>query len=117
MFKRAHLFNSNVPLVQEGSGKSDQNEIHDLEDIRSELDKPEYNIDDEGIRTSYETKVAHCIHCKGKTMLNEDSINKHIQSKNHIKNVKKNLKKREAGNKIRKEFNKRMEAIDRLGKL
>ncbi|GBE61924.1 hypothetical protein BOVATA_034170 [Babesia ovata] len=58
-------------------------------------------------------KVAKCKVCKGKTMLNEDAVKKHLDSKAHKKNQKKGEKDALEAEEVRKRFMKRMESLER----
>ncbi|UVC54464.1 hypothetical protein MACJ_004011 [Theileria orientalis] len=112
MYKRAYLYSSSAPItldesVYEHSEKGNKNEKDS-----TDIEYKDVEIEDDLIKTHPGNKVSYCVCCKGKTFLNNESILKHLNSKNHMKNVKKKEKNSEKVKKIKEEFKKRMDEID-----
>ncbi|EDO06006.1 Zinc-finger double-stranded RNA-binding family protein [Babesia bovis T2Bo] len=128
MFKRAYLYACTAPTPN-----ADVNEEGDVTPTTLDSETETKNISKRGIvdeqisvqkiddesheRKTFITfapkgKVAMCKACKGKTMLNENSIDKHLNSKAHKRKVKMFAKDTEDADKTRKEFLKRMESVE-----
>ncbi|UVC50167.1 hypothetical protein MACK_004037 [Theileria orientalis] len=112
MYKRAFMYSSSAPITLDESdyepGYKEDDSKHKLTDIEYKDIEKESDV----IKTHPGNKVSYCVCCRGKTFLNNDSIVKHLKSKNHIKNVKKNEKNKEKVKKINEEFLKRMKEVD-----
>ncbi|KAK2198473.1 bifunctional Zinc finger C2H2 superfamily/Zinc finger [Babesia duncani] len=119
MFKRAHLYTCTAPvpgkvqdeyeyynLVENSlkSQKTSENTKGAKESSPNEEAKPSQSDD---IKYMPGNKVAYCVYCKDKRLLNEDAIQKHLKSKNHWKKIKSAKTRQERDEKLRKTFNNR----------
>uniref|UniRef100_A0A3B0NIK9 Zinc-finger double-stranded RNA-binding, putative n=1 Tax=Theileria annulata TaxID=5874 RepID=A0A3B0NIK9_THEAN len=113
MYKRAYLYCSNAPIpINLEEDPETNKEESSINEQKNDVENENKNID-ESIKNYPGNKVSYCVHCKGKTFLNQESVDKHLASKNHLKNVKKTKKNDEKMEEVRRQFIKRMAEVDK----
>ncbi|KAK1442491.1 hypothetical protein BgAZ_300090 [Babesia gibsoni] len=131
MFKRAHLYACTAPVpgadADDAYGYEELTEIAGREQAKRIKRIPKGRNDEEATKgdTSAEpkkdedviqwmpgNKVAKCKFCPQKTMLNQDAVQKHLDSKAHKRAEKRALSRKKDAEDMREQFMRRMEAVE-----
>ncbi|GFE54387.1 hypothetical protein BaOVIS_017910 [Babesia ovis] len=129
MFKRAYLYSCTAPAPEaDESEQTDVIPIVESERAESEKKSKKRKAGEQSQKDNHDEQsqkqtefitlaprgnVAKCKLCKGKTMLNQDAVNKHLGSKAHKKNYKKYEKEQEEADNTRLRFLQRMESLEK----
>ncbi|CDR94866.1 hypothetical protein, conserved [Babesia bigemina] len=135
MFKRAYVYACTAPLPEADTAEETDYAVlteiaahlqsertqkpskrRNVETVESDETAEQSQKDDDLIVYMTGGKVAKCKVCKGKTMLNEDAVKKHLDSKAHKKNRKKGEKEALEAEEVRRRFMMRMESLERRTK-
>ncbi|ORM41465.1 tRNA methyltransferase 10 -like protein B [Babesia sp. Xinjiang] len=124
MFKRAYLYACTAPAPDDDDAHDADVTEKPVNDQTNRVKKAKRQSQNEQVKEPESKgepqsggKVKKCKLCKGKTLLNQEAVNKHLDSKEHKKRQKKFEKEEIEADNTRRRFLQRMESLQKKAEI